>query len=70
MTKRTKADRLRQERDALIVAAASDECGGSLARREAIRDLDRQLNALARRRQLARARRELLYDLNGHHGPA
>jgi hypothetical protein len=37
---------------------------------ERIEVIDRELRKLATRRRAARARRELLFDLNGHHGPA
>ena len=64
----TKADKLRQE---LAALKAGFEAGGRSRvdsdRMDAIRV---ELGKLARRRLMDRVRREILFDMNGHHGPA
>ena len=70
----TNADRLRSRLLTLLVGAekraffVENGCGAADTAR--IAAIDRELNRLARRRAASRARRELMFDLNGHHGPA
>ena len=65
----TKAQRLEARRTALL--ADLSRRGGSDAEVGAqIAQIDRELKSLARRRIAARIRRELLFDINGHYGPA
>lgn len=67
--KTTQADRLRAElsslRNSFITYGGCSPADS--ARMDAIRA---ELGKLARRRVQARNRRELLYDINGHYGPA
>lgn len=68
MTKMTTADRLREELSYLRSIFINQGSSPETARRmEAIRA---ELSKAQRRRIVARARREFLYDMNGHHGPA
>ena len=55
------AERLRAEREQLM---------GKPQHASRIAWIDRELAKLAKRREAGKARRELLYDLNGHHGRA
>ncbi len=64
----TKAQRLEARRTALL--ADLSRRGGDPELAAEIRRIDRELQSLARRRIAARIRRELLFDINGHYGPA
>lgn len=64
----TKANALRQEWQALAADFEADgRAAADIDRMNAIRA---ELRRLARRRIVGRARRELMFDLNGHHGQA
>ena len=60
----TKADRLREERRELVAVGKPDETVERLA------EIQAELYHLARRRNTDRGRRQMMFDLNGHHGPA
>lgn len=64
--RQTQTDRLSAERAQLLDTA---RLGDDNALRR-IAQIDRELAILRSRRLLQRARREILFDLNGHHGPA
>lgn len=63
----TKADRLREELQTLITIDSCTVGAVNQARADAIR---KELAKLARRRASNRAYREMMFDLNGHHGRA
>ena len=68
----TKANRLREELSTLRRRLQLSQASGaySTVDEQRIIQVQRELTMLAKRRAYTKAHREMLFDLNGHHGPA
>lgn len=64
----TQAQQLKAERRA--IAAAFDANGRAAVDIARMNAIDAQLRKLAHRRNVSQARREFMFDMNGHHGQA